>query len=94
MKSFLVPQAHMGQHFVRTIGILRAKVRIGMMHLVYNIILLGIRLAIHLGIYLGQLIKRDGISTVRRLPKTQKSQPKFIKNLKNFDKLSCKNKIF
>ena len=61
--------AHMVQHFVRTIE---------MMNLVYNIMLLGIRLGIHLG----QLIKRDGISTVRRLPKTQKSQPKFIKNLK------------
>jgi hypothetical protein len=40
----------MGQHFVRTIGILRAEVKIGMMNLVYNMI------------RLGQLIKRDGIA--------------------------------
>lgn len=43
-------QAHMGSHFVRTIGILRAEVKIGMMNLVYNMI------------RLGQLIKRDGIA--------------------------------
>ena len=42
-------QAHMGRHFVRTIGILRAEVKIGMMNLVYNMV------------RLGQLIKRDGI---------------------------------
>ena len=43
-------QAHMGSHFVRTIGILRAEVKIGMMNLAYNMV------------RLGQLIKRDGIS--------------------------------
>ena len=31
---------------------------------------------------------------IPRLPKRQKPQPKFIKNLKNLTKLSCKNKIF
>ena len=39
----------MGGHWVRTIGLLRAKVKIGMMNLVYNMV----RLA--------QLIRRDGI---------------------------------
>lgn len=43
-------QAHMGSHFVRTIGILRASFKIGMMNLVYNMI------------RLGQLLKRDGIA--------------------------------
>lgn len=43
-------QAHMGQHFIRTIGILRASLKIGMMNLAYNMI------------RLGQLIKRDGIA--------------------------------
>ena len=40
-------QAQMGGHIVRTIGILRARVKIGMMNLVYNIV------------RLGQLIRRD-----------------------------------
>ena len=31
-------QEAMGGHFVRTIGLLRAKVKIGMMNLVYNMI--------------------------------------------------------
>jgi hypothetical protein len=31
-------QDAMGGHFVRTIGLLRAKVKIGMMNLVYNMI--------------------------------------------------------
>ena len=43
-------QAHMGHHFVRTIGILRASFKIGMMNLVYNMV------------RLGQLIKRDRIT--------------------------------
>ena len=42
-------QAHMGSHFTRTIGLLRAEVKIGMMNLTYNMI------------RLGQLLKRDGI---------------------------------
>ena len=42
-------QAHMGGHLIRTIGMLRAKVKIGMMNLVYNMV------------RLGQLIKRDRI---------------------------------
>ena len=42
-------QAHMGSHFTRTIGILRAEVKIGMMNLTYNML------------RLGQLLKRDGI---------------------------------
>ena len=44
-------QAHMGGHLVRTIGLLRAKVKIGMMNLVYNMV------------RLGQLLKRDGRGT-------------------------------
>ena len=40
-------QAQMGGHIVRTIGILRARVKIGMMNLVYN------------RVRLGQLIRRD-----------------------------------
>jgi IS5 family transposase len=40
-------QAHMGGHIVRTIGLLRAQVKIGMMNLVYNMV------------RLGQLHKRD-----------------------------------
>ena len=43
-------QAHMGRHIVRTVGIVRAEVKIGMMNLVYNMI------------RLGQLIKRDRIA--------------------------------
>lgn len=42
-------QTQMGGHFVRTIGIMRAEVKIGMMNLVYNMV------------RLGQLIKRDRI---------------------------------
>ena len=38
----------MGGHLVRTIGLLRAAVKIGMMNLVYNMV------------RLGQIIKRDG----------------------------------
>ncbi len=41
-------QAQMGGHLVRTIGLLRAKVKIGMMNLVYNMV------------RLGQLLRRDG----------------------------------
>ena len=41
-------QAQMGGHIVRTIGLLRAEVKIGMMNLVYNMV------------RLGQLLKRDG----------------------------------
>ena len=41
-------QAQMDGHIVRTIGLLRAAVKIGMMNLVYN------------RVRLGQLIKRDG----------------------------------
>lgn len=41
-------QAQMGGHIVRTIGLLRAKVKIGMMNLVYNMV------------RLGQLMRRDG----------------------------------
>jgi IS5 family transposase len=41
-------QAHMGGHVVRTIGLARAEVKIGMMNLVYNMV------------RLGQLLKRDG----------------------------------
>ncbi len=40
-------QAQMGRHIVRTIGLLRAKVKIGMMNLVYNMM------------RLGQLLRRD-----------------------------------
>ena len=40
-------QAQMGGHIVRMIGILRARVKIGMMNLVYN------------RVHLGQLIRRD-----------------------------------
>ena len=40
-------QAQMGGHIVRTIGILRARVKIGMMNLVYHML------------RLGQLIRRD-----------------------------------
>ncbi len=40
----------MGGHRVRTIGLLRAKVKIGMMNLVYNMV------------RLVQLIRRDGIA--------------------------------
>ena len=40
-------QAQLGGHIVRTIGILRAQVKIGMMNLVYNMV------------RLGQLIRRD-----------------------------------
>lgn len=40
-------QAQMGGHIVRTIGLLRAKVKIGLMNLVYNMV------------RLGQLLKRD-----------------------------------
>ena len=40
-------QAHMGGHIVRTIGLMRATVKIGMMNLVYNMV------------RLGQLLKRD-----------------------------------
>lgn len=43
-------QAHMESHFVRTIGILRASFKIGMMNLVYNMV------------RLGQLLKKDGIA--------------------------------
>jgi len=42
-------QAQMGGHWVRTIGLLRAKIKIGMMNLVYNMV------------RLVQLIRRDGI---------------------------------
>jgi IS5 family transposase len=42
-------QAQMGGHLVRTIGRLRAEVKIGMMNLVYNMV------------RLGQLLKRDRI---------------------------------
>jgi IS5 family transposase len=42
-------QAQMGGHWVRTIGLLRAKVKIGMMNLAYNMV------------RLVQLIRRDGI---------------------------------
>ena len=38
----------MGGHLVRTIGLRRAKVKIGLMNLVYN------------RVRLGQLLKRDG----------------------------------
>ena len=41
-------QAQMGGHIVRTIGLLRAAVKVGLMNLVYNMV------------RLGQLIKRDG----------------------------------
>ncbi len=41
-------QAQMGGHIVRTIGLLRARVKIGMMNLVYNMV------------RLGQLLRRDG----------------------------------
>lgn len=41
-------QAHMGNHLIKTIGVMRAEVKIGMMNLVYNMV------------RLGQLIKRDG----------------------------------
>lgn len=41
-------QAQMGGHIVHTIGILRARVKVGMMNLVYNMV------------RLGQLLKRDG----------------------------------
>ncbi len=41
-------QAQMGGHIVRTIGLLRAQVKIGMMNLVYNMV------------WLGQLLRRDG----------------------------------
>lgn len=41
-------QAHMGGHLVRTLGLLRAQVKIGLMNLVYNMV------------RLGQLLKRDG----------------------------------
>lgn len=41
-------QAHMGGHILRTMGLLRAEVKIGMTNLVYNMV------------RLGQLIKRDG----------------------------------
>ena len=41
-------QAQMGGHVVRTIGLLRAQVKIGMMNLVYNMV------------RFGQLLKRDG----------------------------------
>ena len=41
-------QAHLGGHLVRTLGLLRANVKIGMMNLVYN------------RVRLGQLLKRDG----------------------------------
>ena len=34
-------QAQMGGHVVRTLGLLRAKVKIGMMNLVYNMVRLG-----------------------------------------------------
>ena len=40
-------QAQMGGHLVRTIGLLRAEVKIGMMNLVYNMV------------RLGQLLRRD-----------------------------------
>jgi len=42
-------QAQMGGHWVRTIGLLRAKVKIGMMNLAYNMV------------RLVQLIRRDGV---------------------------------
>ena len=42
-------QAQMGGHWVRTIGLLRAKIKIGMMNLVYNMV------------RLVQLTRRDGI---------------------------------
>jgi hypothetical protein len=45
-------QAHMGSHFTRTIGLLRAEVKIGMMNLTYNML------------RLGQLLKSDGIVCV------------------------------
>ncbi|MDQ6646579.1 MAG: transposase, partial [Pseudomonadota bacterium] len=44
-------QAQMGGHIVRTIGLGRAQVKIGMMNLVYNMV------------RLGQLLKRDRIGT-------------------------------
>lgn len=44
-------QAQMGGHWVRTIGLLRAKVKIGMMNLVYNMM------------RLVQLTRRDGIGS-------------------------------
>lgn len=40
-------QAHMGGHLVRTVGLLRAQVKIGLMNLVYNMV------------RLGQLLRRD-----------------------------------
>lgn len=43
-------QAQMGGHWVRTVGLMRAKVKIGMMNLVYNMV------------RLVQLIRRDGIT--------------------------------
>ena len=43
-------QSHMGSHFTRTIGLLRAEVKIGMMNLTNNMV------------RLGQLLKRDGIA--------------------------------
>jgi IS5 family transposase len=46
-------QAQMGGHWVRTIGLARAQVKIGMMNLVYNMK------------RLGQLLKRDGRTLVR-----------------------------
>lgn len=44
-------QAQMGGHIVRTLGLLRAEVKIGMMNLVYNMV------------RLGQLLKRDRVNT-------------------------------
>lgn len=46
-------QAQMGGHIVRTIGLLRAEVKIGMMNLVYNMR------------RLGQLIRRDMLAAAR-----------------------------
>lgn len=50
VEHIFAAQAQMGSHFVRTIGILRAETKIGMMNLVYNMV------------RLGQLIKRDRIA--------------------------------
>ena len=51
-------QAMMGGHIVRTIGIVRAKIKIGMMNLVYNMI------------RLGQLLKRDAKRLAEKMKNT------------------------
>jgi IS5 family transposase len=50
VEHIFAAQAQMGGHVVRTIGLLRAQVKIGMMNLVYNMV------------RLGQLLKRDRIN--------------------------------